>query len=114
MSWGKFSKDPMKKQQETMKLYNKAGVNPMAGCIPGLMQAPIFYALFQFFPSAISLRQKDFFGQMIYLLSTPFMSYHVPLYVIILVCHSGLNSDFLLYENDKPEINKWQGLLRKG
>jgi YidC/Oxa1 family membrane protein insertase len=59
-----------------MKLYNKAGVNPMAGCIPGLMQAPIFYALFQFFPSAISLRQKDFFGQMIYLLSTPFMSYH--------------------------------------
>jgi YidC/Oxa1 family membrane protein insertase len=50
-----------------MKLYNKAGVNPMAGCIPGLMQAPIFYALFQFFPSA-SLRQKDFFGQMIYLL----------------------------------------------
>jgi YidC/Oxa1 family membrane protein insertase len=36
-----------------MKLYNKAGVNPMAGCIPGLMQAPIFYALFQFFPSAI-------------------------------------------------------------
>jgi YidC/Oxa1 family membrane protein insertase len=59
-----------------MKLYNKAGVNPMAGCIPGLMQAPIFYALFQFFPSAISLRQKDFFGQMIYLLLTPFMSYH--------------------------------------
>ena len=56
----KFKKDPMKKQQETMKLYNKAGVNPMAGCIPGLMQAPIFYALFQFFPSAISLRQKGF------------------------------------------------------
>jgi YidC/Oxa1 family membrane protein insertase len=40
------------------------------------MQAPIFYALFQFFPSAISLRQKDFFGQMIYLLLTLFMSYH--------------------------------------
>ncbi|CAM2960431.1 membrane protein insertase YidC [Flavobacterium frigoris] len=56
----KFKKDAMKKQQETMKLYNKAGVNPMAGCIPGLMQAPIFYALFQFFPSAISLRQKGF------------------------------------------------------
>jgi membrane protein insertase Oxa1/YidC/SpoIIIJ len=77
----------MKKQQETMKLYNKAGVNPMAGCM-GLMQAPIFYALFQFFPSAISLRQKDFFGQMIYLLSTPFMSYHFMfvIVVIILVC----------------------------
>ncbi|MCW2119267.1 membrane protein insertase YidC [Flavobacterium sp. 7A] len=56
----KYSKDPMKKQQETMKLYNKAGVNPMAGCIPGLLQMPVFYALFQFFPSAIVLRQKPF------------------------------------------------------
>lgn len=56
----KFKKDPMKKQQETMKLYNKAGVNPMAGCLPALMQIPVFYALFQFFPSAIELRQKSF------------------------------------------------------
>jgi YidC/Oxa1 family membrane protein insertase len=62
------------------------------------MQAPIFYALFQFFPSAISLRQKDFFGQMIYLLSTPFMSYHFMFHctVIILVCfYSGLIFSFL-------------------
>lgn len=56
----KYKKDPMKKQQETMALYSKAGVNPMAGCIPALMQIPIFYALFQFFPSAIDLRQKGF------------------------------------------------------
>ena len=56
----KFKKDPMKKQQETMKLYNKAGVNPMAGCLPALMQIPIFYALFQFFPSFFDLRQKSF------------------------------------------------------
>lgn len=56
----KFKKDPMKKQQETMKLYTKAGVNPMAGCLPALMQIPVFYALFQFFPSAISLRQQGF------------------------------------------------------
>lgn len=56
----KYKKDPMKKQQETMKLYNKAGVNPMAGCIPALLQMPVFYALFQFFPSAISLRQQSF------------------------------------------------------
>jgi YidC/Oxa1 family membrane protein insertase len=56
----KFKKDPMKRQQETMALYSKAGVNPMAGCIPALMQIPIFYALFQFFPSAIELRQKGF------------------------------------------------------
>ena len=56
----KYAKDPMKKQQETMKLYNKAGVNPMAGCIPMLIQLPIFYALFSFFPSAFDLRQKAF------------------------------------------------------
>ena len=56
----KYKKDAMKKQQETMALYSKAGVNPMAGCIPALMQIPIFYALFQFFPSAIELRQKGF------------------------------------------------------
>lgn len=56
----KFSKDPMKKQQETMKLYTKAGVNPMAGCIPALIQIPFMYASFQFFPSAFELRQKSF------------------------------------------------------
>ncbi|MGV3697154.1 membrane protein insertase YidC [Flavobacterium sp.] len=53
-------KDPMKRQQETMKLYNKAGVNPMAGCIPALIQIPFMYASFQFFPSAFELRQKGF------------------------------------------------------
>lgn len=56
----KFKKDPMKRQQETMSLYNKAGVNPLAGCIPALIQLPFVYASFQFFPSAIELRQKSF------------------------------------------------------
>ncbi|MBK0369154.1 membrane protein insertase YidC [Flavobacterium agrisoli] len=56
----KYKGDAMKKQQETMKLYNKAGVNPMAGCIPALIQMPFLYAAFQFFPSAMQLRQKGF------------------------------------------------------
>jgi YidC/Oxa1 family membrane protein insertase len=56
----KFKKDPMKRQQETMALYSKAGVNPMAGCIPALIQLPFMYASFQFFPAAIELRQKSF------------------------------------------------------
>ncbi len=56
----KYKDDAMKRQQETMKLYNKAGVNPMAGCIPALIQLPIFYALFMFFPTAFDLRQKSF------------------------------------------------------
>src|SRR5690606_33669704 len=49
-----------KKQQETMALYSKAGASPMAGCLPALMQLPVFYALFMFFPSAFQLRQKGF------------------------------------------------------
>ena len=56
----KYKDNAMKKQQETMKLYNKAGVNPMSGCIPALLQLPIFYALFMFFPTAFDLRQKSF------------------------------------------------------
>jgi YidC/Oxa1 family membrane protein insertase len=56
----KFKDNAMKKQQETMKLYSKTGVSPLAGCIPALLQIPVFYALFQFFPSAFDLRQKGF------------------------------------------------------
>ena len=56
----KFKNDPMKKQQETMKLYTKSGANPMSGCLPALLQMPIFFALFTFFPVAFSLRQKSF------------------------------------------------------
>ncbi len=52
--------DPMKKQQETMAVYRKAGVNQMAGCLPALIQIPIFYALFRFFPNFIDLRGKSF------------------------------------------------------
>ncbi|WP_318312429.1 membrane protein insertase YidC [Flagellimonas crocea] len=56
----KYKDNAMKKQQETMKLYNKAGVSPMSGCIPALLQLPIFYALFMFFPTSFALRQKSF------------------------------------------------------
>lgn len=56
----KFKDNAVKKQQETMKLYSKTGVSPLAGCIPALLQIPVFYALFQFFPSAFDLRQKGF------------------------------------------------------
>jgi YidC/Oxa1 family membrane protein insertase len=52
--------DKMKKQQATMDLYKQTGVNPMAGCIPMLIQMPILYAMFRFFPAALELRQKSF------------------------------------------------------
>ena len=50
----------MKRQQETMKLYSKAGVSPTSGCVPALLQLPIFYALFMFFPTSFVLRQQSF------------------------------------------------------
>ncbi|MFP4287614.1 MAG: membrane protein insertase YidC [Bacteroidales bacterium] len=58
----KFPKkeDAMKKQQATMSLYRKAGVNPMAGCVPMLLQFPILIAMFRFFPASIELRQEGF------------------------------------------------------
>jgi len=52
--------DAMKKQQATMDLYKRGGVNPMAGCIPLLLQMPILIAMFRFFPSSIELRQQGF------------------------------------------------------
>lgn len=52
--------DPLKKQQETMSLYRRAGANPLSGCLPMLLQFPILIALFGFFPAAIELRQKPF------------------------------------------------------
>ena len=56
----KHKDDAVKRQQETMALYNKAGANPMSGCLPALLQLPVFYALFSFFPVAFALRQKSF------------------------------------------------------
>jgi YidC/Oxa1 family membrane protein insertase len=50
----------MKRQQETMAVQSKAGVSPLSGCIPALLQMPVFFALFRFFPSSIDLRQKGF------------------------------------------------------
>jgi len=58
----KFPKqeDAMKKQQATMDLYKRAGVNPMGGCLPMLLQFPILFAMFRFFPVSIELRQEPF------------------------------------------------------
>ena len=58
----KFPKkeDAMKKQQATMDLYKRAGVNPMGGCLPMLLQMPILFAMFRFFPVSIELRQEHF------------------------------------------------------
>ena len=56
----KFGDNKMKIQQETMKLQNIAGASPLKGCLPAILQIPVFYALFTFFPTAFDLRQKSF------------------------------------------------------
>src|SRR5690554_2297099 len=56
----KYGDNKMKIQQETMKLQNSADASPLQRCLPALLQIPVFYALFTFFPSAIDLRQKKF------------------------------------------------------
>lgn len=56
----KYKDNKLKAQQETMALQNKAGASPLSGCLPGLAQIPVFYALFMFFPTAFELRQKSF------------------------------------------------------
>ncbi len=50
----------MKKQQETMRVQSEAGASPLSGCLPALLQMPVFFALFKFFPTAFDLRQKSF------------------------------------------------------
>jgi len=56
----KYKDNKLKAQQETMALQSKAGASPLSGCLPGIMQIPVFYALFMFFPTAFELRQKSF------------------------------------------------------
>ena len=56
----KFKDDPQKKQVETMSIYREYGVSPLGGCMPMIVQMPIWYALFRFFPASITFRQEPF------------------------------------------------------
>lgn len=56
----KFKDDPQQQQVETMKIYREFGVNPLGGCLPSLLQMPIWIALYRFFPAAIEFRQASF------------------------------------------------------
>jgi len=85
--------DAMKKQQEIMALYKKAGINPMSGCIPMLIQFPILVAMFRFFPSSIELRGQSFlwahdlsaYDSVLTLpFSIPFYGDHVSLFALLM------------------------------
>jgi len=115
--------EPMKKQQAVMALYKQAGVNPMAGCIPVLLQMPILIALFSFFPASIELRQQGFlwahdlstydsvynFG-----FSVPWYGDHVSLFALLMTASTLLytwsNSQLMGTSNQMPGM-KWMMYL---
>jgi YidC/Oxa1 family membrane protein insertase len=122
----KFPKkeDAMKKQQATMALYKKAGVNPMAGCIPMLLQLPILLALFRFFPASIELRQQSFlwaedlssYDSILELPFTiPFYGDHVSLFTILMagsmVIYTHMNSQMMSSSSQMPGMKTMMYLM---
>ena len=101
--------DAMKKQQETMALYSKYGVSPMGGCLPMILQMPIFFALFMFVPTAIELRQQSFLW--VSDLSTyealitwnahiPFIGNHLSLFCLLFSITNILNTMYTMKQQD--------------
>jgi YidC/Oxa1 family membrane protein insertase len=121
----KYPNDPMKAQQETMGIYRKAGVNPLGGCLPMLLQMPILIAMFRFFPSSIELRQQSFLWA--HDLSTydsvydfgfkiPFYGDHVSLFVILMtistILYTMMNNKMMSGGNSAMQQQmKWMGYI---
>jgi len=95
----------MERQQATMALYKKAGVNPLGGCLPMLVQMPILFAMFRFFPASIELRQQPFLWaddlsayDSIFDLgfNIPFYGDHISLFCILMaatnIIYTGMNN----------------------
>ena len=106
----KYGNDMAKLQQENMKLYRKAGVNPMGGCVPVLLQMPILIAMFQFFPSAFELRQQSFLWatdlstyDSIFNLpfSIPFYGDHVSLFTLLMTASTLV---YTVYNNQMTGV----------
>ncbi len=126
----KFPKkdDAMKKQQATMALYKKAGVNPMAGCVPMLLQFPILIALFRFFPASFELRQQSFlwatdlssydsifsWTTQIPILST-FYGNHISLFTLLMtistIMYTKMNNDMMGSTQQMPGMKTMMYLM---
>lgn len=88
----KYKDDMQKQQMETMKIYREYGVSPLGGCLPMLLQMPIWYALFRFFPASITFRQEPFLWATDlssydviwdHGVEIPFMGTHISLFTIL-------------------------------
>lgn len=111
----KLGDDQQKFQQEQMKLYQQVGVNPLSGCMPMLLQMPILYAMFSFFPSSIELRQEPFLWAddlstydsiMSLPFDIPFYGSHVSLFVILMTIST------LLYTWSNNQMSTVQGPMK--
>lgn len=116
--------DAMKKQQATMTLYKKAGVNPMSGCVPMLLQFPILLAMFRFFPASIELRQEAFlwahdlssYDSVLDLPFTiPFYGDHVSLFTLLMtistIIYTKINNDMMSTGNQMPGMKTMMYLM---
>ena len=112
----------MKRQQETMKLYNRAGASPFSGCLPMLLQMPILIALFSFFPSAIDLRGQSFLwahnlAAPDYIctlpFSIPFYGDKVSLFCLLMTITNIIYTRLTMAANPSSEMNsmKWMTYL---
>ncbi len=111
----KHEGDATKAQQEQMKLYQKVGINPLSGCIPMLLQMPILFSLFFFFPNAVELRQQAFlwahdlstYDSVLSLPFTiPFYGNHVSLFTILMTAST------ILYTWSNSQITTVQGPMK--
>ncbi len=111
----KLGDDQQKFQQEQMKLYQQVGVNPLSGCMPMLLQMPILYAMFSFFPSSIELRQQPFLWAddlstydsiMSLPFEIPYYGSHVSLFVILMTIST------ILYTWSNNQMSTVQGPMK--
>ena len=117
--------DALKKQQETMSLYQKYGASPMGGCLPMLIQMPIFIALFNFVPNAIELRQQSFLWAndlssydaiISWDTSLPFIGNHLSLFCLLFCVTQILNTYYTSKMQPtmegNPEMEQQQKMMR--
>ncbi len=117
-------KDPMKKQQALLDLYKKAGVNPLGGCVPVLLQFPILIAIFRFFPASIELRHQPFLWandlstyDSIYTLpfNIPFYGEHVSLFTLLMtvstLLYTYFNNQLTQQNNQYPQLKYMMYLM---
>ena len=110
--------DAMKKQQEMMALYKKAGISPMGGCLPMLIQLPLLWALFRFFPVSIELRGKSFlwaddlssYDSIVeFPFTIPFYGDHVSLFCL-LMCITMIGFSYINYQQNSAASGQMAGM----